>query len=251
MKTNKEFVEFITWVLNTKPTIYGWGMFGLKLTESLISQKKAQYPQRYTNIRVEKLKKHIGENGCDCVGLYKWFIWSNADRTAIYYNSKTDRDVSMLRAAGRNEHKGTDGVKIGACLYTDGHVGFYVGNGYVIECTLRGSYDGVVMTKINDYSWKGWFELPEIEYLEEVEESKHKTTTERGKTYSVTPNVGLWLHNSTRNWGKSTRIKCLNKGTVLLGDPTCTVKNGNYTSIPVIVDKHTVGFCAMEYLKEV
>lgn len=250
MKTNKEFCDFLNWVLNTKSTIYGWGMFGLRLTESLINQKKAQYPKRYPTTRVEKLKKHIGENGCDCVGLYKWFIWLNDDRTSIYYNSKTDRNVSTLRAAGRNEHKGTVGIKIGACLYTDGHVGFYVGNGNVIECTLRESYDGVVRTKLSDYPWKGWFELPEIEYIEE-DEAPESVTTVRGKTYSVTPNVGLWLHNSPSNWGKSTRIKCLTHGTQILGDPSCIVKNGNYTSIPVIVDKYNVGFCAKEYLKEV
>ena len=51
---------------------------------------------------------------------------------------------------------------VGLALHTDGHVGYYVGNGYAVE--WRGFSYGCVRTKVKDRKWKYWYKLPFIQY---------------------------------------------------------------------------------------
>ena len=51
---------------------------------------------------------------------------------------------------------------IGLALQTDGHVGYYVGNGYAVE--WRGFNYGCVRTKVKERKWKYWYKLPFIQY---------------------------------------------------------------------------------------
>lgn len=53
---------------------------------------------------------------------------------------------------------------IGLALHTDGHVGYYVGNGYAVE--WRGFSYGCVRTKVKERKWKYWYKLPFIQYGE-------------------------------------------------------------------------------------
>ena len=53
---------------------------------------------------------------------------------------------------------------VGLALHTDGHVGYYVGNGYAVE--WRGFSYGCVRTKVKDRKWKYWYKLPFIQYRE-------------------------------------------------------------------------------------
>lgn len=41
-----------------------------------------------------------------------------------------------------------------------GHVGVYIGNNEVVECTLSKFGDGVVKTRLNDRSWAYWCQCP-------------------------------------------------------------------------------------------
>ena len=57
---------------------------------------------------------------------------------------------------------------VGLALHTDGHVGYYVGNGYAVE--WRGFSYGSVRTKVKDRKWKYWYKLPFIQYRETAAE---------------------------------------------------------------------------------
>lgn len=50
-------------------------------------------------------------------------------------------------------------------LWKDGHVGVYIGGGYVIEA--MGTKYGVVKTEVEGRGWSGWCKLPYLTYLEE------------------------------------------------------------------------------------
>ena len=52
----------------------------------------------------------------------------------------------------------------GIAVRFDGHVGYYVGNGYVIE--WRGFNYGCVRTKLSGRKWTHWYRLPWIDYGE-------------------------------------------------------------------------------------
>ena len=66
----------------------------------------------------------------------------------------------------------------GILVFMDGHVGVYIGNGYVIEA--RGHVFGVVKTALKDRPWKNWGYCPYIIYLPE---KKKKTPKKKNKTY--------------------------------------------------------------------
>ena len=64
---------------------------------------------------------------------------------------------------------------VGLALHTDGHVGYYVGDGYAVE--WRGFNYGCVKTKVAERTWKYWYQLPFITYDEDATLSNASTTT--------------------------------------------------------------------------
>ena len=51
---------------------------------------------------------------------------------------------------------------IGVALHKDGHVGYYVGDGYAVE--WKGFSYGCVKTKVKGRGWTHWYKLPFIDY---------------------------------------------------------------------------------------
>lgn len=57
-------------------TVYMWGCFGSPVSETIIDEKSAQYPDWYTGGRVTYLRSLIGKivYGFDCVNLTRAFF---------------------------------------------------------------------------------------------------------------------------------------------------------------------------------
>ena len=149
------------------PTIYMWGTYGNKITESLISAKKKQYPSNYSSTRVNKLKGHVGKTyGCDCSGLIKWFLMTGGGKTLTpKYRSQYDLGTTGLYNKAKVKGKISTLPEIpGLAVYKKGHVGIYIGGGKVIECTLSSRGDGVVYSNLKDYGWTHWLQIPGITY---------------------------------------------------------------------------------------
>lgn len=51
---------------------------------------------------------------------------------------------------------------LGLAVWADGHIGVYIGNGWVIEA--MGTVEGVCKTRLDDRPWTHWCKLPYIEY---------------------------------------------------------------------------------------
>ena len=212
--TNKQLVEFVKRKLTVK-TSYMWGEFGRKITNSTINQKVTQYRAKketkdyYKDDRVAHLRSLVGKNyyGCDCTGLYKWFIWSENDKHNPYYKSATDRDtVGMYNAATEKGGIKTIPEIPGLIVYKYGHVGVYIGNSEVVECTLSSFGDGVVKTKLKDRDWTHWLKMPEITYETEtttVQPSKPTTSGKFGVGDTVIISGSLYPSaNATKATGK-------------------------------------------------
>lgn len=179
--TNNQLAEFVKKKLGVK-SAYMWGEFGRQITNSTINQKVTQYramestKKYYTNTRVAYLRSLVGKGyfGCDCTGLYKWFIWSENDRYTPKYTKATDRNtVDMYNAATVKGDINTIPEIPGLIVYKYGHVGVYIGNGEVVECTLSSFGDGIVKTKLKDRDWTHWLKMPEITY--ETESAPQQT----------------------------------------------------------------------------
>ena len=72
------------------------------------------------------------------------------------------KDAGVLNADYGSLDTMPEGV--GLMLWKEGHVGVYIGNGYVIEA--MGTRKGVVKTELAGRGWQGWCKLPYINYLE-------------------------------------------------------------------------------------
>lgn len=180
MKTNKGLVKFVKKQLY-RP--YWYGCFGQISSVALYNAKKKQYPKQYQweckdNQSGVLPFKQLGVPVFDCIGLIKSYIWRNSIGK-INYNPA--QDVSANEMLNRCVTKGLIAKMPeipGILVFMDGHVGVYIGDGYVIEA--RGHVFGVVKTALKDRPWKNWGYCPYIIYLPE---KKKKTPKKKVKTY--------------------------------------------------------------------
>jgi len=106
----------------------------------------------------------------DCVGLDKYARWLRSDGS-VPYDASTDLNQEMLFAKAKNEGMKHGLISTmpdvpGIAVYYRGHIGFYVGNGEVIEA--KGGQYGVVKTKVSQGVWTHWFYNPFVDYSEGV-----------------------------------------------------------------------------------
>ena len=149
---------------------YWYACFGNKPTAELLQYKAfTQYPYpkygSYTPARMPMFRGHIGkfDRVHDCIGLIKGYLWSDTPTSAPKYNAAQDKSANGTRAACKV--KGLIGAlpeTPGALVFSDGHVGVYIGGGQVIEA--RGSDYGVVQTALKSRGWTSWGLCPWIEY---------------------------------------------------------------------------------------
>lgn len=164
-KTNTGLVEYAKAQLG-KP--YWYGTFGQAGTQSLYDYKKKQYPLHYTADRALKYKKQIAQNVKvhDCIGLIKGYLWCDDvnDMSPVYVVSQDKGANGMYDICKERGPISTLPELPGVLVFMDGHVGVYIGGGYVVEA--RGFYFGVVKTKLKDRPWKNWGKCPYIQYGE-------------------------------------------------------------------------------------
>ena len=183
--TNEHFAD---WCLKMaeKKSPYWYGTCVYKASASVLNSKTNQYPSHYGTSRTSRYKQDIANKQvvADCVGGCKGYAWTgggigvlesigNDQKYTSKYGSNGCPDKS---ASGMYEYckkKGMDWGNIGTlpeivglALFTDGHVGYYVGGGYAVE--WRGFSYGCVKTKVKDRTWKNWAKLPFIDYRDGV-----------------------------------------------------------------------------------
>ena len=167
MLTNIELVNFCKDKAVHVSSAYMWGDYGRTITKSNIDAKAKQYPSRYRAALNKSLYSLCNGYwiGCDCVGLIKWFLWTECGRHDIRYDRSSDLNVTGFKAkcSIRGKIKHFPGVR-GLLLFMTGHVGVYIGNGKVVECTLGSRGDGIVITDINAAAWTEWGYLDLIKY---------------------------------------------------------------------------------------
>ena len=169
--TNSGLVAYCKEALKLK-TVYMWGGLFREVTKSYINMLsgikiyKAQYPAARVNHLNSLIKK--GYYVCDCVGLVKSYYFGGVGiaKNAKGYKGSLDYGVGSMYNAAKVKGKiaympKKEGVLVMTANF--GHVGVYIGNGEVIECTLSRFGDGVVKTKFSDRSWAWWCQCPVIE----------------------------------------------------------------------------------------
>lgn len=169
---------------------YWWGTFGQTASAELLAQKRAQYPEYYT---ADDFESQFGKRVHDCVGLIKGYLWSETPKSAPVYCAAQDVAVSGLyRSCVRRGDIAKMPQLTGACVFMEGlgHVGVYVGDGYVVEAS--GHAKGVVRTRLKDRGWALWG-LPGWISYEATATPAHPAQTTTQATASTLTVTGLPL----------------------------------------------------------
>lgn len=160
LKTNKGLVAYAIAQLG-RP--YWYGTFGQTASPALLSAKRRQYPRYYT---AQDFPSQYGRRVHDCVGIIKGYMWSDGPDAKPVYLSNGCPDVSANGLLAKCAEKGliaTIPQLPGVCVFMPGHVGVYVGDGWVVEA--RGHAYGVVRTRLTARPWRSWGKVPFIQYL--------------------------------------------------------------------------------------
>ena len=187
---------------------YWYGCFGQKSTRELYIAKKKQYPAQYQweckdNQPNTQPTKQLGVRVFDCIGLIKGAIWSNGDPNGKpHYTDSQDYSANGMREKCKAKSISSMPEIKGVLVFMNGHVGVYIGDGYVIEA--KGHRYGVVKTSFKGRGWTHWAKCPWIDYIE-----PEKKTVEKPSVPKISPaNYTLTNVRGVYNgWGSSTGRK--------------------------------------------
>lgn len=171
--------ELVAFCLSMIGMPYWYGTCVYNCTSSLRSRKAAQYPSHYASSRTSRYNSDISKKlvCMDCIGMIKGFFWTNGG-AGVKEAIGTGKAISSKYGGNGCPDKSADGMlswckskgckygKIatlpevpGILLFSSGHVGVYVGDGYAVEA--RGFSYGVVKTKVSARSWTSWAYMPD------------------------------------------------------------------------------------------
>lgn len=154
MITNLELIKFIKGKIGTP---YVYGMKG----EVMTSAKYNTLRSLYGDLVWWSDKAKIGKVCVDCSGLISWATKKQRGSSQYKEMAKKVHPISTISQA-----------PIGVAVWRQGHIGVYIGNGEYIAAD--GSSYGVRQNKLSKTNFTHWFEIADIEYVEEemVENSK-------------------------------------------------------------------------------
>ena len=156
--SNSELVRFC---INKVGVPYVMGTQGKTFTKTLYQNLVKWNPAKwFTLTRRLKVKKWIDQEVTDCHGLIEWFV---REQSGVAYD--TTADSAFLAAT----EKGTIERILeqpGICVRYPGHVGIYIGSGYVVEA--RGFDYGVCITQLKSRPWTHWYRHNRIKYTDAV-----------------------------------------------------------------------------------
>ena len=204
--TSKEFIKKLCDVADNQKTLYVMGCFGAPLNEENAKRYKNAQSYNRTNGRDKKIDNAVNTDpptfGFDCVCLIKGILWGFcADKNAVYggasYKSNGVDDIGEETMINLCPNVSTDFSDIvpGEAVWMKGHIGVYIGDGKVVECTpiwkdgVQYSNLGNLGYKTGNYRiWEKHGKLPYIEY-EKTARDYIKLIAEKAKFSSPEPAI--------------------------------------------------------------
>lgn len=163
MFTGKQLAAFCEQVYKAG-WVYWYGTVGYKCSQSLYNSKKNQYPGHYTADRTSGYMKDIaaGKMCADCVGMIKAFFWSGGvvggpSKYATNHCPDTSAN-GMIALCAKTGSIGSIPDEPGLVVWKSGHIGVYVGGGYVVE--MKGFNYDCLRRRVAEGGWSKWGRLP-------------------------------------------------------------------------------------------
>lgn len=170
--TDKNNLDLVKWAQMAYDNKWGyvWGSHGNVLTANELKRLEKTFGSHVTD-KEEYIKSHwLGRRTSDCVGLIKGYGWYDETSGTIKYGANGMKDVTadgMFNAAVEKGPISSMPDIPGIAVWHQGHIGVYIGNGYVIHAA--NTYDGVIKTPITSSGWTHWLKVPYINYIEETD----------------------------------------------------------------------------------
>lgn len=194
IKTSYELAAAAESAAKNKKTLYILGCFGAPMNGSNKARYTKNLPFNAKSNRKAKIQAATADTfGFDCVCFIKGLLWGwTGDPSDTYggakYTSNGVPDISanQLIEVCKDVSKDFSKILPGEVVWIPGHVGLYIGNGLVVECTHRWK-DGVQITAVHNigtkagYNGRHWTKhgkLPYVEYSVETVQNPTETPTE-------------------------------------------------------------------------
>lgn len=168
--TTKNNIDLVKWAEFAADNGWGYvyGTYGSILSPSLLESKVTQYPDEVGG-KQDFIREHwLGKRTADCVGLIKGYAWFDVatQNTILVSNGMADLGADgMYNAATEKGTIDTIPEIPGLAVWKEGHIGIYIGGGYVIEA--YGTEQGVIRSVLADGGWTHWIKIPSLNYIEE------------------------------------------------------------------------------------
>lgn len=271
-----EFVEKLVDIAKNYKTLYVYGCFGAPLTAA----NKKRYINHHSYNQKPTRTKMINAAstdtfGFDCVNLIKGVLWGwNGDKTKTYGGAKyavkgvPDTSANGMFKLCTKQSTDFSHLEIGEAVWTDGHIGVYIGDGLAVECTPSWQ-NKVQITACNctkagydTRKWKKHGKLPYIEYdvceptnkkpvtkpSTKVEAAKKRDKTLAGG-YKVIAPVSLHIRAGAGTTKAS--LGTLKAGTVVQNYGYYNVASNNAKWLYVTTPDGITGYCSARYLKKI
>lgn len=174
--TSNEFVKIAREIAIKYKTLYVLGCFGAPLNDT--NKKRYTSNLSYNKNRSNIINKATFDTfGFDCVCLIKGILWGwngNVNKTygGATYKANNVPDVGADEIMKYCINVSTDfsNIELGEIVHLKGHVGIYIGDGLVIECTPKWSnkVQITVLKNINNMSGNGriWLNHGKLKFID-------------------------------------------------------------------------------------
>lgn len=265
-----DFVAKLKDIATNYKTLYVMGCFGAPMTAANKKRYIDHHPYNKQPARVKLINAASADTfGFDCVCLIKGVLWGwSGDKSKIYggakYATKGVSDVDANTMINICSEVSTDfsKIEIGEAVWTNGHIGVYIGNGLAVECTPAWK-NRVQITACNcskpGYNTRKWKKHGKLPYIDYSATSKVPTKTSKpnldvatlynrsiaGK-YKVTAAGGLNIRTGASSSKKSLGV--LPIGTVVSNYGYYNVASNGSKWLYVVTPDGLEGYCSMRYL---
>ena len=208
--TASEFVKKLKDVAENYKTLYVMGGIGSPLTAA----NKTRYINHHSYNQSATRVKYINAASTDtfafdCVCLIKSILWGwNGDKRRTYggatyaSNGVPDIDADSMINVCSGVTTDFSKIEIGEAVWTNGHIGVYIGDGLAVECTPAWK-NKVQITACNNakngYNTRKWKKHGKLPYLE-YEKIAAPTTPAKKSIDEIAKEViaGKWYSGAAR-----------------------------------------------------
>lgn len=267
-----DFVAKLKDIATNHKTLYVMGCFGAPMTAANKKRYIDHHPYNKQPARVKLINAASTDTfGFDCVCLIKGVLWGwSGDKSKVYggakYATKGVPDVDANTMINLCSEVSTDfsKIEIGEAVWTNGHIGVYIGNGLAVECTPAWK-NRVQITACNcsksGYNTRKWKKHGKLPYIDYTAASTAPTKTSKPKLdvatlynrsiagkYKVTAAGGLNIRTGASSSKKSLGV--LPIGMVVSNYGYYNVASNGVKWLYVVTPDGVEGYCSITHLRK-